>query len=331
MRSLGIPLLTVMMITMLLAGCGNKENNQAGAGASTIYGGEMNMKRETTIKGEEIANTMLEGQYQALYAQFGEGLQSIITEKDFEAVANEFVSDVTQFQLTSSMYVNEFFHYVWQDKQTSKGVMAVVDQHDIIEGFQVLSLTAYPETDEQSTKIEYQLPFSDEWLVFWGGKNVFLNYHYEYEQMRYAYDFIGTKDGYSYSGDPLNNESYYAFGREVLAPADGTVIAVTDGIEDNIPGEMNADQPLGNMVIIQHEHGEFSLLAHFKKGSIVVQVGDKVTSGQLLGECGNSGNSSEAHIHYQVYKLDEGGKEQVLPIRFVGGKEWIRGEIATGQ
>jgi murein DD-endopeptidase MepM/ murein hydrolase activator NlpD len=56
----------------------------------------------------------------------------------------------------------------------------------------------------------------------------------------------------------------------------------------------------GNLIIIKHAEGEYSLLAHFKQNSIRVKIGDKVTKGQTIGLCGNSGNSSEPHLHFQV-------------------------------
>jgi murein DD-endopeptidase MepM/ murein hydrolase activator NlpD len=63
---------------------------------------------------------------------------------------------------------------------------------------------------------------------------------------------------------------------------------------------LNKKQPKGNYVIIDHGNGEYSFLAHLKKGSMVVAVGDSLKSGQFIGLCGNSGNSSEPHLHYHL-------------------------------
>jgi murein DD-endopeptidase MepM/ murein hydrolase activator NlpD len=63
---------------------------------------------------------------------------------------------------------------------------------------------------------------------------------------------------------------------------------------------MNPYSALGNAVFIQHRENEVSVLAHLKLDSVKVKVGDKVARGQLIGLCGNSGNSSEPHLHYHL-------------------------------
>ncbi|WP_378124316.1 M23 family metallopeptidase [Cohnella sp. GCM10012308] len=166
---------------------------------------------------------------------------------------------------------------------------------------QVVQLESFPASDAVKTKHEYALPLKSEWFVFWGGENALTNYHYDYEMQRYAYDLIQVKDGCSYSGDQAKNESYHAFGQEIVAPRDGIVVQAVSDIADNEPvGTMNADQPIGNVVVLDHGAGEYSFLAHLKKVSVAVGVGDVVKKGELLGLCGNSGNSSEAHLHFQV-------------------------------
>src|SRR5206468_11320511 len=129
--------------------------------------------------------------------------------------------------------------------------------------------------------------------VYWGGDTRELNHHHDVPNQRFALDLLGVgEDGKTQKGDGSRNEEFYAFGREVLAPADGTVIEVIEGVRDNTPGSMNPYSALGNCVVIQHRTEEVSMLAHLKRGSIVVKVGDNVKRGQLLGKCGNSGHSS---------------------------------------
>ncbi|WP_338780342.1 M23 family metallopeptidase [Metabacillus sp. FJAT-52054] len=134
------------------------------------------------------------------------------------------------------------------------------------------------------------------------------------------------KKGQTYKGNPLKNESYYAFGQPVAAPLEGTVIKTVDGLKDNVPGELNPDHPEGNYVVIKHKNGEYSILAHFMKNSIKVREGEKVKTGQILGKCGNSGNSTEAHIHFQVSSSPDIMTGKSIRIQFENGKEPVRGE-----
>ncbi len=160
-------------------------------------------------------------------------------------------------------------------------------------------VAAKPEPGRHQTPLA--LPFKGRWLVFWGGDTHELNAHHDVPNQRFAFDLLGVgEDGKTQRGEGTRNEDYYAFGHEVLAPADGTVVEVIEGVHDNAPGSMNPYSAVGNCVVIQHREEEVSVLAHFKRGSIVVTVGDKVTCGQLLGQCGNSGNSSEPHLHYHL-------------------------------
>jgi len=149
-------------------------------------------------------------------------------------------------------------------------------------------------------KTPLSLPFSDEWFVFWGGDTKEQNYHIISRSQRHAMDLVITDTGQkTYRTDGRTNEDYYAFGRPVLAPCDAEVTEMTDGVKDNIPGEMNPEQPTGNTVLLKSGE-EYLLFAHFKMNSIRVKPGEKVKKGQWLGLCGNSGNSSEPHIHFHM-------------------------------
>lgn len=184
-----------------------------------------------------------------------------------------------------------------------KGVLdmqIVLDDRGLIAGLIFKPhVAAKPAVEKHQTLMS--LPFKGSWLVVWGGDTPELNQHHDVPNQRFALDLIGVGEGgKTQRGDGSRNEDYYAFGREIIAPADGTVLEVIEGVRDNTPGSMNPFSAVGNCVTIQHREGEVSVLAHFKRGSIVVKVGDKVKRGQLLGKCGNSGNSSEPHLHYHL-------------------------------
>lgn len=150
------------------------------------------------------------------------------------------------------------------------------------------------------------LPFNDEWTVFWGGDTVEQNYHVESKPQKNAFDFVITDTkGNSYKTDGMTNEDYYAFGKPLIAPADAEVVLVVDGIKDNTPGDMNPVYVPGNTVILKTAANEYLFFAHFKQHSIVVKQGQTVKQGDLLGLCGNSGNSSEPHLHFHIQNIEE--------------------------
>jgi murein DD-endopeptidase MepM/ murein hydrolase activator NlpD len=151
-----------------------------------------------------------------------------------------------------------------------------------------------------------KLPFKGEWSVTWGGDTKEQNYHVESVAQKNAFDFlIYDEKGLTHKGTGEANEDYYAFGKELYSPCDGEVVLVVDGIKDNIPGVLNPIYIPGNTVIIKTANGEFVFFAHFKQHSIVVKQGQKVTTGALLGLCGNSGNSSEPHLHFHLQNTED--------------------------
>ncbi|MEP7256654.1 MAG: DUF3887 domain-containing protein [Ferruginibacter sp.] len=161
-----------------------------------------------------------------------------------------------------------------------------------------------PKMERNTTKL--LLPFKGEWTVIWGGDTKALNYHVENEAQKNAFDILITNEkGISYKTDGKSNEDYYAFGKELYASCDGEVVLVVDGVKDNKPGKMNPIYIPGNTVIIKTAKNEFLFFAHFKQNSIQVKQGQKVTQGELLGLCGNSGNSSEAHLHFHIQNVED--------------------------
>lgn len=188
---------------------------------------------------------------------------------------------------------------------------------------------------ERATETELRLPFRGEWYVAWGGRRPHQNRHVRARDQRFAYDFVVLEEGATHEGDGDVNADYHCFGRPVLAPAAGRVATAVDSVADNEPGRMNRDVPPGNHVVIDHGNGEFSLLAHFRRGSLGVEEGDRVEKGQRLGACGNSGNSSEPHVHYHLQDGPEFGEAVGLPAQFRGyradGETVERGEPERGQ
>ena len=124
---------------------------------------------------------------------------------------------------------------------------------------------------------------------------------------RFAIDWVKVDDqGRTFGGDSLKNASYYAYGSDALAVADGVVSEVKDSIPQNVPGVTSRAVPItletvgGNHVIVDVGGGYYAFYAHLQPGSIRVHVGDHVKRGQVLGLVGNSGNSTEPHLHFHI-------------------------------
>jgi len=157
-------------------------------------------------------------------------------------------------------------------------------------------------------------PVRGEWAAFNGPSNssghrrlvLGLEGHVAIGQ-RFAIDFLQVDSaGHSYHGDPSKNENYYAYGTPLLAVADGIIVETKDSIPQNVPGANSRAVPInmvtvgGNHVAIDIGHGRYALYAHVQPGSLRVKVGDHVKRGQVVALLGNSGNSTEPHVHFQI-------------------------------
>ena len=123
---------------------------------------------------------------------------------------------------------------------------------------------------------------------------------------RFAIDWAMLDDQHrAWVGDPGQLTSYVGYGQPEIAAAPGVVVSAVDGIKDNAPQGTLEDLPamdetVGNHVILRIAPRRFLLYGHMKRGSVRVKVGQRVRAGQLLGQVGNSGNSSTPHLHFQV-------------------------------
>ena len=142
---------------------------------------------------------------------------------------------------------------------------------------------------------------------------------------QYAFDFVITDDtGKTFSSPGTEVSDFYCYNLPVLAPGDGTVVNVLDGVEDNAVGGVNLDDNWGNAVVIKHADYLYTKLTHLKPASLKVKVGDWVKKGQVLGSCGNSGRSPEPHIHFQVQSTPYiGAKTLKYPLAYYITKERI--------
>jgi hypothetical protein len=163
------------------------------------------------------------------------------------------------------------------------------------------------------------LPFDGVWYV--AAEHSYLDPHKRFLAETYAYDFLQIgPNGKSYQRDGLQNSDYYAFGKKVLSAQSGTVVYVRVDITDNQPGDPNLNTPGGNVVIIDHGNGHFGYYAHLRARSVSVKVGTKVKAGDPLGEVGNSGDSSEPHLHFHMMNADNPDQADGIPVVFENWK-----------
>jgi hypothetical protein len=159
--------------------------------------------------------------------------------------------------------------------------------------------------------VELAFPLQDGfYYVGQGGNNVLVNYHNVSRAQKYALDIVALNAaGLRARGFyPAELERYVIYGAPLYCPCDGEVVAAVDGLPDQIPPAADSENAAGNHVAISCK-GVIVLLAHLQPGSLLVQAGDTVTTGQPLGRVGNSGNTSEPHLHIHAIK---GGAGDVL-------------------
>lgn len=199
--------------------------------------------------------------------------------------------------------------------------------------------------------VELVLPFRGRWLVRNSPARRVPSHGVDLLGQRYAIDFVGVDDRHRTA--PMRDwrtflateppERFFAFGRPILAPADGVVAEIHDGERDHearrsqlalVPYALGQASRLrqgveavaGNYVIIAlRDSAAFVALVHLKAGSIRVSEGEQVVVGQQLAECGNSGNSTQPHVHVQAMDSADLSMAQGLPITFRHFREWPRG------
>ncbi|HEY4951497.1 MAG TPA: M23 family metallopeptidase [Candidatus Acidoferrales bacterium] len=196
---------------------------------------------------------------------------------------------------------------------------------------EALSIVTPPTNVEKNPVVVISSPLvGQDWVAANGPSNssqhrralIPVNGH-AYISQRFAIDWVQVyPDGKTHKGDPSDNKNYRAYGTEIHAVADGVVTQVGDGIPQNTPGAKSLAVPItletigGNHVIMEIGNGLFAFYAHMQPGSLRVKVGDKVTRGQVLGLLGNTGNSSEPHLHFQICNANSELGSEGLPYAF---------------
>jgi murein DD-endopeptidase MepM/ murein hydrolase activator NlpD/small nuclear ribonucleoprotein (snRNP)-like protein len=196
---------------------------------------------------------------------------------------------------------------------------------------EALSIVTPPTSVNKNPVVVISSPLAGEdWVAANGPSNTSLHRRalipingHAYISQRFAIDWVQAyPDGKTYKGDPSDNKNYRAYGSEIHAVADGVVTQVGDGIPQNTPGAKSLAVPItletigGNHVIMEIGDGLFAFYAHMQPGSLRVKVGDKVRRGQVLGLLGNTGNSTEPHLHFQICSANSELGSEGLPYAF---------------
>jgi len=144
----------------------------------------------------------------------------------------------------------------------------------------------------------------------------------------FGLDIDGLDQNDGELSDANENAADAGWGREILAPAAGTVVYARNDVPTNPhPGEAPGDDwyrqlhdpvnaSAGNCVIIDHGNSEYSVMMHMQPGSVTVKVGDRVVMGQVVGRLGNSGDAFGPHLHYQLQSGPRLWLYQSLPVKF---------------
>lgn len=214
--------------------------------------------------------------------------------------------------------------------------------------------TAYrPDLDQPPTVLS--LPFRGPWLAVNTPARRVPSHGTHFLGQSFAIDFVAvdTRGRASTSVDwrtvPSDepNDRFVGFDAPILAPADATVVAAHDGEPDHTARRSpltvlpylltqgsrlrrGLDALVGNHLILAlADSGPYILLAHLRRGSVQVDVGDLVQTGQTIGACGNSGNSTQPHLHVQVMDTLDLLRTRGLPMEYRDYLEWPRGAKAS--
>ncbi|TFD88090.1 M23 family metallopeptidase [Cryobacterium lactosi] len=210
---------------------------------------------------------------------------------------------------------------------------------------------AQPKRDSPPVPALLTLPFTGRWIARNSPARRIPSHGTDLLGERYAIDFIGVDErgrtaatrswGTFFGTEPP--ERFVGFGRPILAPSGGTVVHAHDGEPDHVarrsqlslvPYALGQAARLrqgvgaiaGNHVVIQLADGAgFAALVHLRNGSVRVRVGEVVHTGDLLAQCGNSGNSTQPHVHLQVMDNLDLSRAAGLPVRFRSYRVWPPG------
>jgi hypothetical protein len=154
------------------------------------------------------------------------------------------------------------------------------------------------------------------YLAFFIGGQILTNEKFAFDMTQIDSTWVNT-----FSGDVTKNESYFDYGDTLLAVASGTVLKVVNGRAENSGNARDAvltvnDEYYGNYLVLDIGGGSYAMYMHCLPNSFYVQTGDVVAEGQPIARLGNSGNSTEPHLHFQLVDKPDPAFSHGLPFIF---------------
>lgn len=163
-----------------------------------------------------------------------------------------------------------------------------------------------------------RLPSTQRLFVAQGGDTPNVNSHMTVPAQAFGIDFA-VAGGHTMRelsrGSATRVDDFFCWDTPVLAPAAGVVVSAVDTFPDNAVGVHDLVHPLGNHVVVQ-SNTRYFYLAHLRRGSVGVRVGDTIVAGATIGRCGNSGNSDFPHIHLHATQSPRVGEGHGLNLTF---------------
>ncbi|MFH0759867.1 MAG: M23 family metallopeptidase [Bacteroidota bacterium] len=176
-------------------------------------------------------------------------------------------------------------------------------------------LKTYPFPPKEECVV-LELPFNGIWLAGHAGASYDTNPHLK---NRYAIDFLKLgPDNLFFKKKEESVTDFYSYNESIYSPADATVSQVIDSLESDLMGEPDTVNIGGNFVILNIGNGKYVYFGHFKKASISVKAGDRISAGTFIGSVGNSGNTTLPHLHMHVQNKPISDPENriTFPFRF---------------
>ncbi|MBM1813819.1 M23 family metallopeptidase [Pseudosulfitobacter pseudonitzschiae] len=315
------------------------------AAALALVGLSVAAQADPMSAGQQTAERLLRGDVGAIWSALTPEMQeSFGSAQNLAALRDDLLAgfgdeDTILTERTDVQARHDVYTRVsrWTETSEPLELVIVFDDAERIAGFSLRPkpVAAPSPFLDYETKATLRLPVDGDWFVYWGGRDIDDNYHAVDVGQRFALDLLIMRDGQSHSGDPSQLESYHCWGQAILAPAEGVVVAAVDVLPDQAIGASDPANPAGNHVVIDFGNEEYGFLAHLQHGSLRVAKGDVVTAGQEIGLCGNSGNSSEPHLHFHMQTQPELGQGEGLPAQFTqyraDGVRIDRGEPRKGE